>query len=112
MELNKNEYRFEVIYIKKGSAEPRCLYVGERWNEAVEKADEYRVILSDFNVIQSMYEIKVAIYGLLSGLCRPRFIEKIEWREDLKDVLTRCANDDVAEWVKEAHDQKDRKSVV
>ena len=106
MELNKNKYRFEVICIKKGSADPRCLCVCESWNEAVKKADEYRVILSDFNVIQSMYEIKVAIYGSLSGLCHPRFIEKIEWREDLKDVLTRCRNDEVAEWVKEAHDQK------
>ena len=106
MEPNRNHYKFEVIYIKKGSADSRCLCVCERWDEAVKKADEYRVLLSDFGVIKSMYEIKVAIYGLPSGLCHSTFIEKIEWREDLNDVLTRSANDDVAEWVKEAHDQK------
>lgn len=106
MELNKNDYRFEVIYIKKGSADPRCLCVLETWDEAVKKADEYRALLMDFGVLQNMREIKIIIRGLLVGHSHSRFIERIEWREELKDVLTRCCNDGVAELVKEAHGQK------
>lgn len=106
MEPNKNNYRFEVIYIKNGLIGHQCLFTSHSWDEAVEKADEYRFLLMDFGVLQNMREIKVLIWGSLSGLCHTRFIESIEWREDLKDVLTRCRNDEVAEWVKEAHEQK------
>ena len=106
MELNKNHYKFEVVYIKNGLIGHRCLFTSHSWDEAVEKADEYRSLLMDFGVLRNMREIKVLIWGLLIGLSQPQFIESIEWREDLKDVLTRCRNDEVAEWVKEAHSQK------
>ena len=106
MELNKNHYKFEVIYSKKGSIRRKHLLTCHTWDYAVDKADEYRALLMDFGVLQSMGEIKVMIWGSLIGLSHLQFIESIEWREELKDVLTRCANDDVAEWVKEAHDQK------
>lgn len=106
MELNKNQYKFEVAYIKKGSTERKHLFTSHSWDEAVKKASEYRFLLGDFGVLQSMREIKILIWGSLTRLCHMRFIETIEWKEELNDVLTRCHNDEVAEWVKEAHDQK------